>query len=313
MKTVHLDTDFGGDPDDACALVMLLGTPDVEIVGITTNLDEDGRRAGAVKAYLELAGRPDIPVQAGANRSMTTLKTYASTCADRRYWPDEVASVESPPGAAVELLSSSVAAGATVVAIGAYTNLALLEMARPGTLESASVVAMGGLIGTMPEGYPRWDAARDWNVQCDTRAAEMVASSGDLTLSTLNGSVAAQLRERDLPRLHSSGRLGELLARQSVAYADDNDNWSLGAGHSALADDLVNFHWDPVACAVATGWAGGTVVERVLAPVRRGEILEFVPSPSGRATKVVEAVDGELFNEMWLEAVERADRAASTR
>ena len=46
---VHLDTDFGGDPDDACALVMLLGYPDVEIVGITTNLDSGGRRAGYVQ------------------------------------------------------------------------------------------------------------------------------------------------------------------------------------------------------------------------------------------------------------------------
>lgn len=33
---VHLDTDLGGDPDDACALAMLLGWPNVEIVGITT-------------------------------------------------------------------------------------------------------------------------------------------------------------------------------------------------------------------------------------------------------------------------------------
>jgi inosine-uridine nucleoside N-ribohydrolase len=32
---VHLDTDFGGDTDDACALAMLLGWPGVEVVGIT--------------------------------------------------------------------------------------------------------------------------------------------------------------------------------------------------------------------------------------------------------------------------------------
>ena len=36
---VHLDTDLGGDPDDVCALSMLLGWPDVEVVGITTVLD----------------------------------------------------------------------------------------------------------------------------------------------------------------------------------------------------------------------------------------------------------------------------------
>ena len=49
---IHLDTDFGGDTDDACALGMLLGWPDVEIVAITTMLDFDGRRAGMVEEFL---------------------------------------------------------------------------------------------------------------------------------------------------------------------------------------------------------------------------------------------------------------------
>jgi inosine-uridine nucleoside N-ribohydrolase len=49
---VHVDTDFGGDPDDACAVTMLLGWPDVEIVGITTNLD-----AGGVHPALPQASR----------------------------------------------------------------------------------------------------------------------------------------------------------------------------------------------------------------------------------------------------------------
>jgi hypothetical protein len=42
---IHLDTDLGGDTDDACALAMLLGWPDVEITGITTVADPGGRRA----------------------------------------------------------------------------------------------------------------------------------------------------------------------------------------------------------------------------------------------------------------------------
>jgi len=31
---IHIDTDFGGDPDDACALAFLLGSPGAQIVGI---------------------------------------------------------------------------------------------------------------------------------------------------------------------------------------------------------------------------------------------------------------------------------------
>jgi purine nucleosidase len=42
---VHLDTDLGGDPDDVCALAMLLKWPGVEITAITTTAEAGGRRA----------------------------------------------------------------------------------------------------------------------------------------------------------------------------------------------------------------------------------------------------------------------------
>jgi inosine-uridine nucleoside N-ribohydrolase len=36
VMLVHLDTDLGGDTDDACALALLLGQAGVELAGITT-------------------------------------------------------------------------------------------------------------------------------------------------------------------------------------------------------------------------------------------------------------------------------------
>ena len=45
---LHIDSDLGDDPDDACALVMTLGWPGVEVSGITTVDDHDGRRADLV-------------------------------------------------------------------------------------------------------------------------------------------------------------------------------------------------------------------------------------------------------------------------
>jgi Inosine-uridine preferring nucleoside hydrolase len=73
---IHLDTDLGGDTDDACALAMLLGWPDVEITGITTVADPGGRRAACVAHLLRLAGRDDIPLAAGAEVSATTLARW---------------------------------------------------------------------------------------------------------------------------------------------------------------------------------------------------------------------------------------------
>ncbi len=306
---VHLDTDLGGDPDDACALVMLLGWPGVEIVGITTNLEADGRRAGCVQEVLRLAGRPDIPVVAGAGSSITTGRRFDPTWGDQRYWPDPVTPKPSPPGAAVDLLAGNAAAGATVVAIGAQTNLALLEVTRPGSLAGVRVVAMGGWLGEPGPGLPRWGPERDWNVQCDTRAAEVVAAAADLTLVTMPVSMRAHLRVRDLPRLRAAGAVGALLARQSEAYAHDSGRRGLAADHPGLPGDLVNFHWDPVTCAVAVGWPGVELSERVIAPRVEDGVLDFRDDPGGRPTGVTEGIDAAAFAETWLRCVEAVGRA----
>jgi hypothetical protein len=63
---LHIDTDLGGDPDDACAMV--LGWPDVDLVGITTTADPDGQRAGTLPTYSSwLVERtfPWLPVPGG--------------------------------------------------------------------------------------------------------------------------------------------------------------------------------------------------------------------------------------------------------
>ena len=164
---IHLDTDFGGDPDDACALALLLAWPDVEIVGITTNLDPGGYRAGCVAHYLKLAGRTEIPLVAGAGATLTSGEQYLSTAGDARFWPEPIAARPASPGAAIDLLCQSVEMGATVVAIGAATNLALLEIAQTATLAKASVVFMGGWVQPAEGGLPEWGAEMDWNVQCD--------------------------------------------------------------------------------------------------------------------------------------------------
>src|SRR5918999_1272830 len=130
---VHLDTDLGGARDDACALAMLLGWPGVEVVGITTTIDRGGWRAGYVAHCLELAGRAGVPVAAGAEVSLTTLRVADPVVGDERFWPRGLAARPSPAGAALDLLERSIEGGATVVAIGPWTNLALLEVVRPGS------------------------------------------------------------------------------------------------------------------------------------------------------------------------------------
>jgi inosine-uridine nucleoside N-ribohydrolase len=166
VMRIHLDTDLGGDPDDACALAMLLGWPDVEVVGITTTADQGGRRAGYVAHCLELAGREDIPLAAGAVASLTTQKLAAPIVDDERYWPTTLKARPSTPGAGLDLLDRSIEQGATVVAIGPFTNLALLEATRPGSLSRVPIVAVGSCLGRRPHPRPAAGDAQGSSARC---------------------------------------------------------------------------------------------------------------------------------------------------
>ncbi len=304
---IHLDTDIGSDTDDACALAMLLGWPGVELVGITTVIDPGGRRAGFVQHCLELAGRTDIPVASSDAVSMTTRQIPGTIPDDERYWSRPIDPRPSKPGEAVSLLRSSVEAGATIVAIGPYTNLAQLEAIRAGSLGRVPVVLMGGFVTPADPGLPEWGPEMDWNVQCDTHAAQVVfADATNLTLVTVPPAFKAHLRFAHVPRLRAAGALGALLARQAEAHGADNSMADFARAHAALPDDLLNFQYDAVACAVAAGWAGARTEQLTLKPVLEAGMLRFALEDRGRVTNVVVDIDADDFTERWFAAIERA-------
>src|SRR2546430_6426942 len=83
---LRLDPDRGGDTADLCALAMLLTWPGVEITGITTVAEDRGRRAGYTRYALALAGRPDIPVAAGADGSCGRYRSAIGLPREEAYW-----------------------------------------------------------------------------------------------------------------------------------------------------------------------------------------------------------------------------------
>src|SRR5918995_3248158 len=308
---VLIDTDFAGDTDDACAVALVLGTADVELIAATTVADPDGMRAGYLDYFLRLAGR-DLPTAAGAGTSLTTGKPTGGFPDHAKYWGNvEVTPPPGPEAAAVELLEASVDASATIVAIGPYTNLALLAAARPGLLEGARVVLMGGWITPTRPGLPPWGPNRDWNVQCDTTAAETTfGAAGKLTLVTLPASLDATLRQRDIDRLYASGPIGQLLARQAKAHSDERDMRQFGRAHPGLPDDLLNFQYDVVACAVAVGMPLAVLEDLVLAPRRDDGLLRFEARQGGRTVTTTTNVNGDTLNGIWLASINRADAGA---
>ena len=300
---IHLDTDLGSDTDDLCALAMLLGWPDVELVGVTTAIDPGGQRAGFVEHALALAGRSGAPVAAGAGGSLGELITPVVI---PDYWPEPIPGRPSPPGAAVDLLAASAASGATVVAIGPYTNLGMLEASRPGLLASTRVVVMGGHVPAMPEGLPPWGRDQDFNVQQDSVAARIVFERCDPLVVGLAPTHRVHLRRRDAERLREGGPLARLIADQGELHARDNGREELGREWPGLPDDLLNFQYDPLACAVAAGWDGVTIEELPVTLRDAGSLLEMRVEEGGRLMRVVTEVDAERFHRDWFEAVLRA-------
>jgi purine nucleosidase len=65
MVPTLLDTDIGTDIDDALALIMVLGSDRLELVGVTTVYVDTPLRSRIARALLDLADRPDVIVSSG--------------------------------------------------------------------------------------------------------------------------------------------------------------------------------------------------------------------------------------------------------
>jgi purine nucleosidase len=309
---LHLDTDIGGDIDDLCALALVLAWPDVDITGITTVADHAGTRAGYAHYAVRLAGRTDVSVRAGADVGLNCFKLPTGLPPEDRYWPEPVPPAPGPLEAALDLLRQSIETGATIVAIGPFTNLSLLERRTPGVLRNARVYLMGGHIFPAPPGFPAWTYDTDYNVQADPASARHVLESANCTLIPIEVTAQTALARAHLPRLARGGPLAQLIARQAAAFAEDSRNdEQYGRTCAGVPQDIINFQHDPLACAVALGWDGVTiegvpVVFEVQGPRLCGRI-----DAAGRARRVVTAVDGPRFNALWLEIVSGARNIVS--
>jgi purine nucleosidase len=96
-------------------------------------------------------------------------------------------------------------------------------------------------------------------------------------------------------------------------HGHDSRQEARGRAHAGLPDDLLNFQYDPVACAVAVGWPGAVVQEQRLRPVMEGDVLRFQPDQDGRLVRVVVDLDRASFTDAWLAAVEAAQQGPSRR
>lgn len=305
MPALHLDTDIGGDIDDVCALAMVLGWPDAELLAVTTNSDDGGRRAGYARYALDLAGHGDIPVAAGADVALGRYRVVPGLPDEVAYWPAPIPPAPGPLDRTLDLLARSIEGGAIIAAIGPCTNLALLEERSPGILRRARLVLMGGHMFPPRGGFPQWGYDMDWNLQVDVASAHLVLRRAAPTLVPLSVTVETSLRRAHLEALRRSGPLARLIARQAEAFArDEGYEARYGQACPGLPDDTINFQHDALACAVALGWREGVELRDLpLTTTIEGGWLRQRVDENGIPTRVVTRVDGEAFSDFWLRTV----------
>ena len=227
VTAILLDCDPGHD--DAIALLLALASPELELLGVTTvagNQTIEKTTANALKV-LELVGRGDVPVAAGAAGPLVRTRSVAAhvhgeSGLDGPELPPPVGerpSTSTPSRFLAEQIRER-EGRLTLVPIGPLTNVALLLALAPDA-RPERIVLMGGSVG---EGN-RTPAA-EFNIWADPEAARRVFASGiDVTMIGLDVTHRAYFtrgRRRHAPRERAGagqgrGRAARLLPRASTA------------------------------------------------------------------------------------------------
>jgi inosine-uridine nucleoside N-ribohydrolase len=236
---IVLDCDPGHD--DAIALLLALASPEVELLGVTTtygNQTLEKTTANALRV-LELAGRTDIPVAAGADRPLVRELAVAahvhgeSGLDGPALPPPSTAQVDAD---AVTFMAERIEGAGrpvTLVPTGPLTNVArFLELREASDVER--IVLMGGSIG---EGNVT--PAAEFNIWCDPEAAERVFRSGvDVTMIGLDVTHQAIAGPDVTARLREAGRVGVFVAELNEffsLYHQRTYGWDGAPIHDAVA------------------------------------------------------------------------------
>lgn len=233
-KKILIDTDIGGDVDDALALAMALNAPDIEIVGITNVYLANAWRAGVTKQLLKVYGREDIPVCTGAEKPLIG-------------WWDESRIPNSSPdygeyrGEALPHACDFIIRMAesvedlTVVAIGPLTNLGLALAKAPHIAGKIRILMMGGQVNR---------AHPEWNIVCDPEAARIVFESGaPITMVGLDVTNRCQFTREEVDMVGQAGNVRSDTLAQMMEIFIKNFGY-LPILHDPLAMSLLM--WDDV-------------------------------------------------------------------
>lgn len=179
MKRIILDCDPGHD--DALAMFLAAGSPEIEIAAITTvggnqTLEKVTRNALGLATLAGLT----CPVAAGAERPLvaepqTAGEIHGESGLDGVTLPESTIELDPRHGAQliVDTIMASEPGEITLVPTGPLTNIALALRLEPRIAERVAEVSLMG--GGAREG--NWSAVAEFNIVVDPEAADAVFSA----------------------------------------------------------------------------------------------------------------------------------------
>ena len=309
---VIFDTDMGTDVDDCLALAVLLGSPEIDLVGVTCVYGDVHLRGRMVSRLLRMAGREDIPIMLGAAQTLMGVRPI--------HWPghegvgllDETDRDWQPaPEHAVDYIVRTVMANPGeihLLAVGPMTNVALAIRREPRLLANLAGFTLMAGAARGHDGLHLPYA--EHNLKCDPEAAAIVFDQPELKVVVpLDVTTLVQVGNDDLPAIRAAGTaFHEAVARQLELYPRVVEHGKTAA-HDPLAamaitrPDLMTFtpvHIDievagnhgglslmrtptddhPVNAHVALGVqadaAGREIITRIASPLRAGGAIGTV-------------------------------------
>ena len=238
-QLVILDTDIGDDIDDAFALALVLRSPELRLLGITTAFGDTELRARLVDRYLNSVGRGDVPVAVGVatpHSGDMSQGAYARQSKQIKKHADGVKflldQIRAHPGQI------------TLIAIGPEFNIQAAIERDPATFRKLKrVVLMGGSIYRGYDGHngERRPPDPEWNIDRDPAGLKALLASGVPVFMMPLDSTQIHLESKDREAIFSHG--SPLTDQLTLLY----HQWMAGSNGHPLTPTL----FDPVAVAYA--------------------------------------------------------------
>jgi purine nucleosidase len=177
MTKIILDTDIGTDVDDILALILLLNSPEAELLGITTAYGDTQLRARIAYQVLALSGKTQIPIAAGNPSTLGKRDIFwpgHEGCNLDPSIPQKVTTQTSAEDFILETINRH-PGEVSVVAIAPLTNLAGAILKSPQTMQQVKqIYVMGANFDMRNSDFP----LAEHNIASDPEAAQIVFDSG---------------------------------------------------------------------------------------------------------------------------------------